>query len=65
MHLYSENYQKFNEVYNLIYSLQKLFVKVLEHINITMATPIIGIFVSVLLFGLHILIYNKKKNTNK
>ena len=65
MNYYSDNYQKFNEGYNLIYYLQKLFVQVLESKNIIMGAPIIGIFVSVLFFGLHMLIYNKKKNTNK
>ena len=65
MNYYSDNYQKFNEVYNLIYYLQKLFVQVLEAKNVIMGAPVIGIFVSVLFFGLHMLIYNKKKKTNK
>ena len=65
IHYYSDNYQKINEGYNLIHHLQKLFVQVLEGKSIIMGAPIIGIFLSLLLFGLHMLIINKKKNTIK
>ena len=62
---YSDNYQNFNEGYNLIYYLQKLFVQNLEGKSIIMGKPIIGIFVSVALFGLHIFFINKKNNSIK
>ena len=57
---FPDNYSNFTETYNLVYHLYNMFIKVFQSENIPLGAPLSAIFISILLYGLNIVLLSKK-----